>query len=98
MRKILGPERNGVTREWRRLHIEELYDLYCSPNFRLIKSRRMSLAAHVALTVGRRGTARVLVGKPEGKRPLRRPRCRWEENIKMYIQELGRGGMRLDLA
>ena len=98
MRKILGPERDGVTGEWRGLHVEELYDLYCSPNFRVIKSRRMSWAEHVALKVGRRVTAGVLVGKPEGKRPVRRPRCRWEENIKIYFQELGRGGIGIDLA
>jgi hypothetical protein len=77
MSKILGPERDGVTGEWRRLHIEELYDLYCPPNFRVIKSRRMSWARHVALTVGRRGTATVLVRKPEGKRHPRRPWYRW---------------------
>ena len=58
---------------------------------RVIKSRRMRWAGHVAGTRERRGVYRVLVGKPEGKRPLGRPRCRWEDNIKMDIQEVGRG-------
>jgi len=70
---------------WRKLHNDELNDLY-SPNIiRVIKSRRKKWAGHVAFVY------RVLVGKPEGKRPLRRPRCRWEDNIKMDLQEKGGG-------
>jgi len=83
-----------VTGEWRKLHNEELNVLYCSPNIlRVTKSRRMRWAGHVARMGGRRGVYRVLVGKPEGERPLGRPRCRWEGNIKMDLQEVGCGGM-----
>jgi len=68
--------------------------IYCSPNFvRVKKSRRMSWSGHVACMGDRRGVYMVLVGKPEGKRPLGRPRCRWEDNIKMDLQEVGCGGM-----
>ena len=88
------PKRDEVTGEWRKLHTEEFNDLYCSPNIvRLIKSRRMRWAWHVARKGERRGVYRVLVGKPEGKRPLERPRRRWEDNIKMDLQEVGCGGM-----
>ena len=91
-RRIFGPRRDEVTGEWRRLHNEELNDLCSSPNiFRLIKSRRVRWAGHVAHMGERRGVHRVLVGKPEGKRPLRRPRHRWEDNIKMDLQEVGCG-------
>ena len=77
LRRIFGPRRDEVTEEWRRLHSEELNDLYCSPNIvRVIKSRRMRWACHAARRVGGRGVYRVLVGKPEGKRPLGRARCR----------------------
>ena len=80
-RIILGPKRDEVTGEWRKLHNEELNDLYCSPNiFRVIKSRRMRWAGHVARMGERRGAYRVLVGKPEGKRSLGKPRHRWEDN------------------
>ena len=72
----------------------ELNDLYCSPNIvRVIKCRRMRLAGHVARMGKRRGVCRVLVGKPEGKRPLGRPRRRWEDNIKMDLQEVGCRGL-----
>ena len=92
MRRIFGPKRDGVRGEWRKLHNEELNDLYSSPNIvRLIKSRRMRWAGHVARMEEGRGVFKVLVRKPEGKRPLRRPRCRWEDNIKMDLEEVGRG-------
>ena len=90
--RIFGPRRDEVTGEWRKLHSEELNDLYCSPNIvRVIKSRRMRWAGHVARMGESRGVYRVLVGKPDGKRPLGRPRRRWEDNIKMYVKEVGFG-------
>ena len=76
----------GGTGEWRRLHNEELNDLYCSPNIvRVIKTRRMRWAGHVARMSEERGVYRVLVGKPEGRRPLGRPRRRWVD-IRMDLQ------------
>ena len=88
------PKRDEVTREWRKLHNEELNDLYSSPNIvQVINLRRMRWAGHVSHMRERRGIYRVLVGKPEGKRPLGRPRCRWEDNIKMDRQEVGCGCM-----
>ena len=81
-----------VTGEWRKLHNEELKGLYSSPNIvRVIKSRRMIWAGHVARMGEGRGVYMVLVGKPEGKRPLGRPRRRWEDNIRMDLQEVGLG-------
>jgi len=92
LRRIFGPRRDEVTGEWRRLHNEELKDLYSSPNFvRVIKSRRMRWAEHVARMGEERGVYRVLVGKPEGKRPLGRPRRTWVGNIRMDLQEVGCG-------
>ena len=77
LRRIFGPKRDEVTGEWRKLHNEELNDLYASPNtVRVIKSRRMRCAVYVARMGERRGVYRVLVGKPERKRPLGRPRRR----------------------
>jgi len=74
VRRIFGSKRNGLTREWRRLHNEELHNLYCSPNIiQVIESRRMRWVGHVACMVERRGVYGVLVGRPEGKRPLGRP-------------------------
>jgi len=92
LRRVFGPKRDEVTGEWRKLHNEELSDLYSLPNIvRVVKSRRMRWAGHVARMGQERGVHRVLVGKPEGKRPLGRPRRRWENNIKRYLQELGGG-------
>ena len=92
LRRIFGHKRDGVTGEWRKLHNEELNDLYRSPNIvKVIKSRRMSWAGHVACMEEGRGVHRVLAGKPEGKRPLGRPRRRWEDNIEMDLQEVGGG-------
>ena len=94
MRRIFGPRRDEVTGEWRRLHNEELNDLYSSPNImRAIKSRRMRWAGHVARMGEERGLYRVLVGKLEGKRPLGRPRRRWVDNIRVDLQEMGCGYM-----
>jgi len=94
LRRIFGPKRDEVTGKWRKLHNEELNDLYCSPNIvRVIKSRRMRWTGHVARMGERRGVYRVLVGKPEGKSSLRRPRRRWEDIIKIDLQEVGCGCM-----
>ena len=94
LRRIFGPKRDEVTGEWRKLHNEELNDLYPSPNiFRVIKSRRMRWAGHVAHMGEGRGVYSVLAGKPEGKRSLGRPRRRGEDNIKIDLQEVGCGGM-----
>jgi hypothetical protein len=95
LRRIFGPRRDEVTGEWRKLHNEELNDLYCSPIIlRAIKSRIMRWARHIARMGERRGVYRALEGKYEGKRPLGRTRRRWEDNtsIKMDIQEVGCGG------
>jgi hypothetical protein len=85
LRRIFWPKRDEVTGEWRRLHNKELYALYSPNNIRVIKSRRLRWAGHVACMGERRGAYRALVGKPEGRRPLERPRCRWEDNIKMDL-------------
>jgi hypothetical protein len=90
LRGIFWPKRDEATGEWRRLHNEELNDLYSSPNIiRVIKSRRMRWAGHVARMAETRGAYRILVGRPEGRRPLGRPRRRWEDNIKMNLREVG---------
>jgi hypothetical protein len=90
LRRIFGPKRNGVTRGRRKLHKEELHNSYSSPSkIRIIKSRRMRWAGHVARMGEKRNVYSLLVGKPEGKRPLGRPRCRWIDNIKMDILEIG---------
>ena len=84
----------GGSREWRRLRNEELNDLYSSPNIvRVIKSRRMKWAGHVAHMGEERGVYRVLVRKPEGRRPLGRPRRSWVNNIRMDLQGVGCGYM-----
>ena len=91
---MFGPKRDEVTGEWRKLHDEELNDLYCSPNIvRGIKSRKLRWAGHVALIGECRDVYRGLVGKPAGKKLLGRPKYRWEDNIKIDLQEVGCGGM-----
>jgi hypothetical protein len=100
LRRIFGPKRDEVMRVWRKLHNEELHNLYTPPSIiRMIKSRRMRLARHVARMEAKRNACRILVGKPEGKRPLVRPRHRWVDNIEMDLREIGWGGMDwIDLA
>jgi hypothetical protein len=94
LRRIFGSKRDEVTGEWRKLHNQELNDLYSSHTiFRVIKSRIMRWTGHVAPVGKGRGVYRVLVGKPEGKRPLGKPRRRWEDNLQMDIQEVGCGDM-----
>jgi hypothetical protein len=94
LRRIFGPKRDEVTGGWRKKHNEELHNL-----IRVIKSRRMRWAGHVARMGERRNAYRTLVGKPEGKRPLGRPRRTWVDNIKMDLREIGWGGMDwIDLA
>jgi hypothetical protein len=86
----LRPKRDGVTGGWRKLHNEELHNLYSSPSIiRIIKLRRMGWAGHVARMGEKRNVYRLLVRKPEGKRPLGRPRRRWIHNIKMDLFEIG---------
>jgi hypothetical protein len=90
LKRIFGPKRDEVTGEWRKLHNEELSGLYALPNIvPVIKSRRLRWAGHVTRMGVGRGVYRVLVGKPEGKRPLERPRRRWEDIIRMDHQEVG---------
>ena len=87
LRKIFGAKRDEITREWRKLYNTELHALYSSPNIiRNLKSRRLSWAGHVARMEKFRNAYRVLEGKPESKRPLGRPRRRWEDNIKMDLR------------
>jgi hypothetical protein len=94
LRRIFGPKMDGVTGEWRKLHNEEHHILYSSPNIiRQIKSSRMKWAGHVAHMGEERNVYRVLVEKPERKRPLARPRCRWEDGIRMDLREIGCGSV-----
>jgi hypothetical protein len=86
LRRIFGPKRDEVTGEWRKLHNEELHIVYSSPDIRQIKSRRMRWARHVARMGEERKVYKVLVGKPEGKRPLGRPRRRCEDGIRMDLR------------
>jgi hypothetical protein len=90
--RIFGPKRDEVTGGWRKLHNEELHGLYSSPSIvRVIKARRMRWAGHVARMGEVRGAYNILVGRSEGRRPLGRPRCRWEDNIKMDLRDIGFG-------
>jgi hypothetical protein len=100
--RIFGPKRDEVTGGWRKLHNEELRNLYSSPSIirmsspsiiRMIKSRRMRWAGHVARMGAKRTAYRILVGMPEGKRPLGRPRRKWVDNITTDLREIGWGGM-----
>jgi hypothetical protein len=93
-RRIFVPKRNEVTGEWRKLHNEELHNLYSSPDIiRHVKLRRMRWAGHVARMGEERKVYKVLVGKPEGKRPLGRPSRRWEDGIRMDLREIGLRGV-----
>ena len=93
LRRVFGPKWDEVTGEWRKLH-KELSDLYSLPNIvRVVKTKRMRWAGHVAFMEKGRGVHRFLVGNPWGKRPIGRPRRRWKDNIKMDLQEV-RGGCR----
>jgi hypothetical protein len=99
VRRIFGPKRDEATGDWRRLHNEELNDLYSLPNIiQVIKSRRMRWAGHVARMGEGRGAYRILVRIPEGRRLLERPRRRWEDNIKVGLQEVGWGMDWIELA
>ena len=99
LRRIFGPKRDEITWEWKKLHNEELNDLYYSPYIVwVIKSRRMRLAGHVARIWNIKCVHRVLVGKPDGKRPLGRPGHWWENNIKTGLQEVGGDIDWIDLA
>jgi len=98
LRRVFGPKRDEVTGEWRKLHTEELSDLYSLPYIVQLVKSRMRWVGYVARMGEGRGVHRVLVWKPEGKRPLGRPRCRWEDNIKMNLWEVGGGGDWMELA
>jgi hypothetical protein len=92
LRRIFGPKGDEVRGQYRKLHNGELHNLYSSPdNIRQIKSRRMRWAGHVVQMGEGRNVYRVLVGKPEGKRPFQRPRRRWENGIKMDLREISWG-------
>jgi hypothetical protein len=92
LRIIFGPRRDEVRGEWRKLHNEEINDLYASPNIGRVIKWRMRSAGHVA-RMGERCVYTVLVGKPEGKKPLGRHSRRWEDNTQVDLQEVGCGGM-----
>src|SRR5215510_16575000 len=98
--RVFGPKRDEVIGEWRKLHNKERNDLYSLPNIvRVVKLRRMRWEGHVAHMGEERGVHRGLVGKPGGKRPLGRPRRRWEDNIKMDLQKVrGSRGDWMELA
>jgi hypothetical protein len=92
LRRIFGPRRDEMTGEWRKLHNEELHNLYSFPDIiRQVKSRQMRWPEHVACMGEERKVYKVLVGKPEGRRPLGRPRRRWGNGIRMDLREIGLG-------
>jgi hypothetical protein len=94
LRRISGPKRNEVTGYWRKLHNEELHNLYSSPNIiRMIRSKRIRWTGHVARMGETRNAYRILVGNPEGKRPVERSRRRWMDNIKIDLRGIRCGGM-----
>jgi hypothetical protein len=94
LRRIFGPKRDEVTGELSKLHNEELHNLYSSADIiRQVKSRRMRWAGHVARMGEERKLYKVLVGRPEGKRPLGKLRRRWEDGIRMDLEEIGLGGL-----
>jgi hypothetical protein len=94
LRRIFGPKMDEVIEEWRKLHNEELHILYSSPNIiRQIKSRRIRWKGHVVRMGEERNVYRVLMGKPKGKRPLERPRRRWEDGLRMDLRETGLGNV-----
>jgi hypothetical protein len=94
LRRLFGPKRDEVTGEWRMLHSEELHNLQSSPDIiRQVKSSRVRWAGHVVRIGEERKMYKVLVGKPEGKRPLGRPRRRWENGIRIDLREIGLGGV-----
>jgi hypothetical protein len=92
LRRIFGPSRDEVV-DWRKLYYEELHNLHSSPSIIRMKSRGVRWVGHVARMGKTRNACRILVGKPEGKRPLVRPRRRWKDNIRMDLREIGWGGM-----
>jgi hypothetical protein len=94
LNRVFGPKKDEIIRGWRKLHNKELHNLYSSPNIiRMIKSRRMRWAGHVARMGEKVNAYRISVGKQEGKRPLGRPGHRWENNIKRDLREIGMGGV-----
>jgi hypothetical protein len=94
LRRIFQPKRQEVSRGWRKLHNEELHNLYSSPSIiRMTKQKRMRSAGHLARMRAKRNIYRILVGKSEGRRPLERPRRRWVDNNKIDIIDIGWGGM-----
>jgi hypothetical protein len=97
LRRIFGPKGDNVTGEWRKLHSEELHNWYSSPDIiRHVKSRRMRWTGHVARMTEERKVYKVLVGKPEGRRPLGRPRRRWEDEVRIDLREIGLGCVDFD--
>jgi hypothetical protein len=99
LRRIFGPKRDEAIGEWRRLHNEELNDLHSSPNIiRVIKSRRMRWSGHVARMGKERGVYRIFVGRPEGRRPLERPRRRWGIILRGIFEKWDGGMNWIDLA
>jgi hypothetical protein len=93
LRGIFGPKRDEVTGSWRKLHNEKLHNLYSLPSLIRMINSRMKWAGYVARKGEKRNAYRILVGKPEGKKQLRKPRHRWIDNIKMDLREIGWGDM-----